>query len=106
MKKIFRLSYITILASALLVTSCTNEPTLASDESSVNTKTILKTGKSALSGGTKKLLIIGIDGCRGDALMGANTPNVHALLPNSVYSLDALTEAPTWSGNGWSTMLS
>jgi len=108
MKKIFRLSYVTILASVLLITSCTNDATLTSDESAVNAdKTNSKTAKTALvAGGVKKLLIIGIDGCRGDALMGANTPNVHALLPNSVYSLDALTEAPTWSGNGWSTMLS
>ncbi|SHM39464.1 DUF4983 domain-containing protein [Flavobacterium saccharophilum] len=107
MKKIFRLSYVTILASVLLVTSCTNDTTFTSDESAVNAnKTNSKTAKTALAGGVKKLLIIGIDGCRGDALMGANTPNVHALLPNSVYSLDALTEAPTWSGNGWSTMLS
>ncbi|MET0944512.1 MAG: DUF4983 domain-containing protein [Flavobacterium sp.] len=107
MKKIFRLSYVTILASVLLITSCTNDATLTSDESAVNAdKTNSKTAKTALTGGVKKLLIIGIDGCRGDALMGANTPNVHALLPNSVYSLDALTEAPTWSGNGWSTMLS
>src|SRR5688572_21109732 len=98
MKKIFRLSYVTILASVLLITSCTNDATLTSDESAVNAdKTNSKTAKTALAGGVKKLLIIGIDGCRGDALMGANTPNVHALLPNSVYSLDALTEAPTWS---------
>ncbi|KAF2080123.1 DUF4983 domain-containing protein [Flavobacterium sharifuzzamanii] len=106
MKKIFRLGYVTILASVLLVTSCTNDAALANDENSVIANTTSKTGKTALSSGTKKLLIIGIDGCRGDALMGANTPNVHALLPNSIYSLDALTEAPTWSGNGWSTMLS
>ncbi|WP_264526011.1 alkaline phosphatase family protein [Flavobacterium sp. N502536] len=54
---------------------------------------------------TKKLLLIGIDGCRGDALMSSNTPNVKSLLNNSVYSFDALTNSPTWSGNGWSTML-
>jgi Domain of unknown function (DUF4983)/Concanavalin A-like lectin/glucanases superfamily/Type I phosphodiesterase / nucleotide pyrophosphatase len=107
MKKIFRLRYVTILASVLLATSCTNDAALTGNENSLNGSTaISKTGKSAINSGTKKLLIIGIDGCRGDALMGANTPNVHALLPNSVYSLDALTEAPTWSGNGWSTMLS
>lgn len=106
MKKIFRLSYVTILTSVFLVTSCTKDP-LTDEDSVSTTKATSKTGKSALlSSGTKKLLIIGIDGCRGDALMAANTPNVHALLPNAVYSLDALTEAPTWSGNGWSTMLS
>ncbi|MEO6177112.1 MAG: DUF4983 domain-containing protein [Flavobacterium circumlabens] len=105
MKKIFRLSYVTILTSIFLVTSCTKDP--LTDEDAVSTaKAASVTGKSALANsGTKKLLIIGIDGCRGDVLMGANTPNVHGLLPNAVYSLDALTEAPTWSGNGWSTML-
>ncbi|TCN60119.1 DUF4983 domain-containing protein [Flavobacterium circumlabens] len=105
MKKIFRLSYVTILTSIFLVTSCTKDP--LTDEDAVSTaKAVSVTGKSALANsGTKKLLIIGIDGCRGDVLMGANTPNVHGLLPNAVYSLDALTETPTWSGNGWSTML-
>ncbi|RUT72475.1 DUF4983 domain-containing protein [Flavobacterium cupreum] len=106
MKKIFRLSYVTILAIVLLVASCTNDAALTRDENAANAVKNPKTDKSAVSNGTKKLLIIGIDGCRGDVLMGANTPNVHGLLSNAVYSVDALTEAPTWSGNGWSTMLS
>ncbi|MEY8758180.1 alkaline phosphatase family protein [Chryseobacterium tongliaoense] len=58
-----------------------------------------------LSAQTKKVLFIGIDGCRADVMMSANTPNIHSLANQSIYSLDGLCAAPTWSGNGWSTML-
>lgn len=54
---------------------------------------------------TKKVLFIGIDGCRADVTMSSVTPNIHALADQSVYSLDGLCAATTWSGNGWSTML-
>ncbi|WP_390451741.1 alkaline phosphatase family protein [Chryseobacterium sp. Alg-005] len=54
---------------------------------------------------TKKVLFIGIDGCRADVMMAANTPNIHTLINESIYSLDGLCAATTWSGNGWSTML-
>ncbi len=54
---------------------------------------------------TKKVLIIGIDGCRPDAMMQAYTPNIDILMDNSTYSLDALTQPPTWSANGWSSLL-
>lgn len=54
---------------------------------------------------TPKVLIIGLDGCRQDALRAANTPHIDALLPNALYSYDALTEYPTWSGPGWSSLL-
>ncbi|PID61258.1 MAG: hypothetical protein CR986_03070 [Ignavibacteriae bacterium] len=53
----------------------------------------------------KKVLIIGIDGCRPDALMKAYTPNIDTLLSNSTYSLDALTKPPTVSATGWSSIL-
>ncbi|MEL6659842.1 MAG: LamG-like jellyroll fold domain-containing protein, partial [Bacteroidota bacterium] len=52
-----------------------------------------------------KLLVIGIDGCRPDALTVANTPNIDALIENSTYSLEAQTLPPTVSGPGWSAML-
>ncbi|ANF50757.1 hypothetical protein A0O34_09600 [Chryseobacterium glaciei] len=54
---------------------------------------------------TKKVLFIGIDGCRADVMMSSNTPNIHNLVNQSIYSLDGLCAATTWSGNGWSTML-
>ncbi len=52
-----------------------------------------------------KLLIIGIDGCRADALTAANTPNLDALIANGISSLDALNDDITISGPGWSAML-
>lgn len=54
---------------------------------------------------TKKVLFIGIDGCRADVMMSTNTPNIQNLINQSIYSLDGLCAATTWSGNGWSTML-
>lgn len=65
---------------------------------------LLLTG-SMFAQSTPKVLILGIDGCRPDALQAAATPNIDGLLQESVYSYDALTEGPTWSGVGWSGML-
>lgn len=53
----------------------------------------------------KKVLFIGIDGCRADVMMSSNVPNIQNLVNQSIYSLDGLCAATTWSGNGWSTML-
>lgn len=61
--------------------------------------------QTAIWAGTPKVLIIGIDGCRQSALLAANTPNIDSLLAHAVYSFDALCEYPTWSGTGWSGML-
>lgn len=54
----------------------------------------------------KKVLLIGIDGCRSDALQAANTPSLDQLIANSRHSwtLDR-GNTDTWSGAGWSTML-
>lgn len=54
----------------------------------------------------KKVLIIGIDGCRPDALMVAKTPNLDSLMANGTYSMDARNTGITMSGPGWSSMLS
>ena len=54
---------------------------------------------------TKKVIIIGIDGCRPDALKSARTPNIDNLLKTAVYSLDALNDRITSSGPAWSSML-
>ncbi|GGK45985.1 MULTISPECIES: alkaline phosphatase family protein [Flavobacteriaceae] len=53
----------------------------------------------------KKVIIIGIDGCRPDALTAANTPNLDALIANGTYSLDARNTGITISGPGWTSML-
>ena len=52
-----------------------------------------------------KVLIIGIDGCRPDALVAAQTPDIDNLIPQSIYSLDVLNNDITFSGPGWSAML-
>ena len=52
-----------------------------------------------------KVLIIGVDGCRPDALRVANTPNFDALMANGTFSYDAFTFPVTSSGPGWSAML-
>ena len=54
---------------------------------------------------TKKVLLIGIDGCRADALEFANTPTIDNLISNGVYSPDALNDDITISGPGWSAIL-
>lgn len=54
----------------------------------------------------RKVLIIGIDGCRPDALAAANTPNLDALMANGTFSLDARNDGITMSGPGWTSMLS
>lgn len=38
-------------------------------------------------------------------MMSTSTPNIQNLISQSIYSLDGLCAATTWSGNGWSTML-
>lgn len=54
---------------------------------------------------TKKVLIIGIDGCRSDALTAANTPTLDSLINTGIYSPDALNDDITISGPGWSAIL-
>ena len=54
---------------------------------------------------SKKVLIIGIDGCRPDALLAAKTPNLRELMREGAFSDKAQTGASTVSGPGWSSML-
>lgn len=53
----------------------------------------------------KKVLIIGIDGCRPGALRVADTPNLDALIGEGVVSYQAQTCEFTVSAPGWSSML-
>jgi hypothetical protein len=53
----------------------------------------------------RKVLIIGISGGRGDVILKAPIPNIRKMLANSIYSFDALTEAPTLESTGWSSTL-
>ena len=52
-----------------------------------------------------KVLIIGIDGVRPDALQAAETPAIDTLIANGCVAYDASTSAYTVSGPGWSTIL-
>ena len=62
---------------------------------------------------TKHALVIGVDGVRADALREASTPNIDALIAEGAVSYDAFaggelgtsTEQPTFSGPGWSSIL-
>jgi len=53
----------------------------------------------------KKVLFIGIDGTRPDALAFANTPHLDALIAEGIYTPDGLNNDITISGPGWSAML-
>src|SRR5207247_7827010 len=53
----------------------------------------------------KKALIIGIDGCRPDALLAAKAPNLHTLIKNGAFSDKAQTGDMTASGSGWGSLL-
>lgn len=53
----------------------------------------------------KKALIIGIDGCMPAGIVAANTPNLDALMATGTFSLDARNDGITYSGPGWSAIL-
>jgi predicted AlkP superfamily pyrophosphatase or phosphodiesterase len=54
---------------------------------------------------SKKLILIGIDGVRPDALAEVSTPNIDVLIAEGAFSDRARTTLPTISGPGWSSML-
>ena len=60
---------------------------------------------AAFSQNAKKVLIIGVDGCRPDAMEVAATPNIDNLISNGLFSPDALNNDITYSGPGWSAIL-
>lgn len=61
--------------------------------------------------GNKHVLILGIDGCRQDALLAANATNIYALIANGTVTYNAFTggqlggatQQTTWSGPGWAS---
>lgn len=54
---------------------------------------------------TQRVLVIGIDGCRPDALDSANTPTIDSLIQTGLISPDALNDDVTFSGPGWSAIM-
>jgi predicted AlkP superfamily pyrophosphatase or phosphodiesterase len=63
------------------------------------------------AGKTKKVLFIGIDGCRFDALQAANAPNLDRLMAEGCYDADCQILGDRYAGNdtvsgpGWSSIL-
>lgn len=53
----------------------------------------------------RKVMIIGIDGTRSDALQQANTPVVDSLIANGTYTFNAYNTGITVSGPSWSTIM-
>ncbi len=53
---------------------------------------------------TRKLLILGIDGCRPDALLKCEAPNLRALADSGQFTWWALSRPPTKSGPCWSSI--
>ena len=58
-------------------------------------------GSLSGSGGGKKVIFIGMDGVRPDALALANTPNLDYLIANGAYDGNATTNSATFSGPGF-----
>ena len=59
-------------------------------------------------GQDRKVLFIGLDGCRSDALNVANTPNIDSLIENGLIienALSSINGQATYSGPGWSSMI-
>lgn len=61
--------------------------------------------EACLGQGAPKLLYIGIDGLRPDALLTAETPAIDSLIERGVLATDARCEDLTFSGPNWSTIL-
>lgn len=60
---------------------------------------------AAFASQPRKVLIIGIDGTRADALQQANTPNIDGLLPNALYTFNTWHAGITISGPSWSDIM-
>ncbi|SEW36704.1 LamG-like jellyroll fold domain-containing protein [Chitinophaga arvensicola] len=52
----------------------------------------------------KKVLVIAIEGARGQVVRDADIPNMKALLPNSIYSWDAVTDTATADAASWASL--
>ncbi|WP_165825423.1 DUF4983 domain-containing protein [Pedobacter yonginense] len=56
--------------------------------------------------GNRKVLYLIVDGARGQSVLDANTPNIDAILPNSIYSWVGLSDpASTANATNWANML-
>lgn len=53
----------------------------------------------------RKVLLIGIDGVRPDALLAAHSPRLHGLISKGALATNALADSITRSGPGWASVL-
>jgi len=66
---------------------------------------LMATIQLSAQNGERKVLFIGIDGVRSDALQQANTPNLDTLFQQGLYTFTSWHLGITVSGPSWSTML-
>jgi hypothetical protein len=59
----------------------------------------------AIASQPRKVLIIGMDGVRADALQQANTPNIDNIIAGGFYTYESWHEGITVSGPSWSTIM-
>ena len=60
---------------------------------------------AGVGGHKRKVLIIGIDSTRSDALQQANTPNIDSLVAHGFFTYNSWHEDITWSGPSWSSIM-
>ena len=65
---------------------------------------VILTCTTAFASQKRKVLFIGIDGTRSDALQAANTPNLDSLVAHGSYTYDSWCLGITVSGPTWSTI--
>lgn len=66
---------------------------------------LMLTAFSVFASQQRKVLVIGWDGVRSDALQQANTPNLDALIAEGLFTYDAWHLGITVSGPSWSTIM-
>ncbi len=83
-----------LVAACCSFVACEREP--ADDDDSADLQTPAR---------ARKVLVLGVDGVRADAVQLAGTPHLDSLLPQAAYSFDARTHlgATTSSGPGWTS---
>ena len=67
--------------------------------------TAMGLANAALAQPVRKVLIIGVDGMRPDAMLAANAPTFDGLIANGAFSATCQAEDITISGPGWSSIL-
>ncbi|GGC23832.1 hypothetical protein GCM10011386_14760 [Parapedobacter defluvii] len=59
----------------------------------------------AQTNGTKKILVIGVDGIINTAIDYATTPGIDKLIADASYSMNGFSGVPAYASTGWATLL-